>query len=66
MKTYDLGFHSENRLEIQKDENNALKEALDSTLKAKDDDMRIYQEMIEQTKYIYLQGLKQVKQTFMS
>jgi len=50
------------KLEIQKDENDALKEALSSTLKAKDDDMKIYQEMVEQTKHIYLQGLKQIKQ----
>ena len=52
-----------NRLEIQKDENGALKEALDSTLRAKDEDMKIYQAMVEQTKYIYLEGLKHIKQT---
>ncbi len=51
------------RLEIQADENDALKEALNSTLKAKNDDIRIYQEMSEQTKIIFIQGMKQLKQT---
>ena len=62
-KNYIDFLYLGNRLEIQKDENDALKEALDSTLKAKDEDMKIYQEMVEQTKFIYLQGLKQIKQT---
>ncbi|XP_065052800.1 coiled-coil domain-containing protein 13-like [Rhopilema esculentum] len=50
------------RLEIQIDENEAIKDALESTLRAKNEDLKIYQEMAEQTKYIYLQGLKQIKQ----
>lgn len=50
------------RLEIQKDENDALKEALNSTLKAKEEDLKYYQDMMEQTKKIFLQGLRQFRQ----
>lgn len=50
------------RLEIQKDENDALKEALNSTLKAKEEDLKFYQEMMEQTKKVFLQGLRQFRQ----
>ncbi|XP_068720551.1 coiled-coil domain-containing protein 13-like [Montipora capricornis] len=50
------------RLAIQTDENDALKEALNSTLKAKEEDLKYYQEMIDQTKKIFLQGLRQFRQ----
>lgn len=50
------------RLAIQTDENDALKEALSSTLKAKEEDLKFYQEMIDQTKKIFLQGLRQFRQ----
>ena len=50
------------RLEIQKDENDALKEALSSTLRAKEEDLKFYQEMMEQTKKVFLQGLRQFRQ----
>ena len=50
------------RLAIQTDENDALKEALNSTLRAKEEDLKYYQEMIEQTKKIFLQGLRQFRQ----
>ncbi|XP_031572730.1 coiled-coil domain-containing protein 13-like [Actinia tenebrosa] len=49
-------------LEIQKDENDDLKEALNSTLKAKEEDLKYYQDMMEQTKKIFLQGLRQFRQ----
>ena len=52
-------FH---RLAIQTDENDALKEALSSTLKAKEEDLKFYQEMMDQTKKIFLQGLRQFRQ----
>ncbi|XP_048578258.1 coiled-coil domain-containing protein 13 [Nematostella vectensis] len=50
------------RLEIQTDENDALKEALQSTLRSKEEDMKYYQDMMEQTKKIFLQGLRQFRQ----
>ncbi|EDO27094.1 predicted protein, partial [Nematostella vectensis] len=49
-------------LEIQTDENDALKEALQSTLRSKEEDMKYYQDMMEQTKKIFLQGLRQFRQ----
>ncbi len=51
----------ETSLLIQKDENDALKAALKSTLEAKEEDLRLYVEMLESTKRVFLDGLKQVK-----
>ena len=48
---------------IQKDENDALKEALDATLQGKKEDFMFYQDIVEQTKQIFLQGLHQYRQT---
>ena len=53
----------ETSLLIQKDENDALKAALKSTLEAKEEDLRLYVEMLESTKRVFLDGLKQYKQT---
>ena len=53
---------SHRRLAIQTDEIDALKEALSSTLKAKEEDLKFYQEMMDQTKKIFLQGLRQFRQ----
>ncbi|KAH3701286.1 hypothetical protein DPMN_076269 [Dreissena polymorpha] len=50
-------------LEIQRDENEALKTALKTTLKAKEEDMRVYSDTIEETKKVFLQALRQYKQT---
>ena len=52
----------ETSLLIQKDENDALKAALKSTLEAKEEDLRLYVEMLEGSKRIFLDGLKQYKQ----
>jgi len=60
-KTEDVDELS-TRLAIQTDENDALKEALRSTLKAKEEDLKFYQEMMDQTKKIFLQGLRQFRQ----
>ncbi|XP_061166826.1 coiled-coil domain-containing protein 13-like [Saccostrea echinata] len=49
-------------LEIQRDENEALKAALQSTLKAKEEDLRMFGEMMEETKQVFLQALRQYKQ----
>lgn len=46
---------------LQRDENEALKAALESTLKAKEEDLRMYNDMIEQTKLVFLQGLRQIR-----
>ncbi|XP_075070221.1 coiled-coil domain-containing protein 13 isoform X2 [Mixophyes fleayi] len=50
------------KLAIQVDDNKALKTALKSTLKTKDDDLKLYQEMMSQVKQIFLQALRQHKQ----
>ncbi|XP_072173638.1 coiled-coil domain-containing protein 13-like [Diadema setosum] len=50
------------RLAIQVDENDALKAALQSTLKAKEEDLRLYHQMMDQTKTVFLQGLRQFRQ----
>jgi hypothetical protein len=52
----------ETSLLIQKDENDAIKAALKSTLEAKEEDLRLYCEMLESTKRVFLDGLKQYKQ----
>ena len=52
----------ETSLLIQKDENDALKAALKSTLEAKEEDLRSYVEMLESTKMLFLDGIKQYKQ----
>ena len=49
------------RLDIQRDENEALKVALQSTLKAKEDDIRLYMDMIAETKTVFIQGIQQVR-----
>ncbi|XP_054751621.2 coiled-coil domain-containing protein 13-like [Lytechinus pictus] len=51
------------RLAIQVDENDALKIALQSTLKAKEEDLKLYHQMMDQTKKVFLQGLRQFRQT---
>nr|XP_033787686.1 coiled-coil domain-containing protein 13 isoform X2 [Geotrypetes seraphini] len=50
------------RLAIQIEENESLKAAVKSTLKTKEDDLRLYHEMIEQVKQIFLHALRQLKQ----
>ena len=50
-------------LAIQKDENEALKMALQSTLQAKEEDLRLYSEMMEETKTVFLHGLRQYRQS---
>lgn len=49
-------------LEIQRDENTALKTALQSTLKAKEEDLHTYYNIMEETKKVFLQALRQYKQ----
>ena len=49
-------------LEIQQDENEALKAVLQRTLVAKEEDKQLYSEMLEETKRVFLQGLRQYKQ----
>jgi len=49
------------RLEIQRDENEALKAALQSTLKAKEDDLKMYMDTIEETKSVFLRGIQQIR-----
>ncbi|RUS82327.1 hypothetical protein EGW08_009917 [Elysia chlorotica] len=49
------------KLEIQMDETVALKAALQRTVQAKDEDMRIYSTTLDQTKQVFLQALRQMK-----
>ena len=58
-----MAFFRVPRLAIQKDENDALKEALESTLEGKKEDFNYYQDIVEQTKRVFLQGLHQYRQT---
>ena len=44
------------------DENHALKAALQSSMKAKEEDLKLYHEMMNQTRQVFLQGLRQYKQ----
>ncbi|XP_019363606.1 PREDICTED: coiled-coil domain-containing protein 13 isoform X2 [Gavialis gangeticus] len=50
------------RLQIQVDENKALKRALESTARMKEEDFKLYQETMSQVKEIFLQALRQQKQ----
>ncbi|XP_069815412.1 coiled-coil domain-containing protein 13 isoform X2 [Dendropsophus ebraccatus] len=49
-------------LAIQVDEKEALKTTLKSVLKTKEDDLRLYHDMISQVKQIFLQALRQHRQ----
>ena len=51
------------QLEIQRDENEALKAALQRTLRAKQDDLALYDQMSDDTKTIFLQGIRQYRQS---
>ncbi|BFZ06224.1 hypothetical protein BsWGS_09261 [Bradybaena similaris] len=61
----DVGVdsHSElqTRLDIQRDEIDSLKAALERTLKAKNEDMKVYSTTLEETKRVFLQALRQLK-----
>ena len=50
-------------MEIQKDEIEALKAALQRTLQAKEEDLNLYSQTIDETKQVFLQALRQLKQT---
>ncbi|XP_048376229.2 coiled-coil domain-containing protein 13 isoform X2 [Stegostoma tigrinum] len=50
------------RLAIQMDENEALKTALQSTLKAKEEDLKLYHDTMGQVKHVFLQALRQHKE----
>ncbi|XP_078392783.1 coiled-coil domain-containing protein 13 isoform X1 [Cetorhinus maximus] len=50
------------RLAIQMDENEALKTALQSTLKAKEEDLKLYHDTLGQVKQVFLQALRQHKE----
>ncbi|XP_044281108.1 coiled-coil domain-containing protein 13 isoform X1 [Varanus komodoensis] len=50
------------RLEIQMEENEGLKNALQEAMKSKEEDFRAYQETVDQVKQIFLKALRQQKQ----
>lgn len=49
------------RLEIQKDENESLKTALQRTLHAKNEDLKVYSSTLDETKKVFLEALRQMK-----
>ncbi|XP_029866218.1 coiled-coil domain-containing protein 13 isoform X2 [Aquila chrysaetos chrysaetos] len=50
------------RLVIQLDENEALKAALETTVRKKEEDFKLYQDTMDQVKDIFLQAIRQQKQ----
>ncbi|XP_009878796.1 PREDICTED: coiled-coil domain-containing protein 13 [Charadrius vociferus] len=50
------------RLVIQLDENEALKAALETTVRKKEEDFKLYQDTMDQVKDIFLQAIRQRKQ----
>ncbi|KAJ8408200.1 hypothetical protein AAFF_G00264280 [Aldrovandia affinis] len=50
------------KLAIQLDESEALRSALRTALQAKEDDLRLYGDMMGQVKHVFLQALRQHKQ----
>jgi len=54
-------MYLKHRLDIQQDENEALKIALQTTLAAKEDDFRMYMDMIEEEKKVFIQGIQHVR-----
>ncbi|KAJ7403677.1 coiled-coil domain containing 13 [Willisornis vidua] len=50
------------RLVIQLEENKALQAALESTVRKKEEDFKLYQDTMEQVKNIFLQAIQQQKQ----
>ncbi|XP_078280087.1 LOW QUALITY PROTEIN: coiled-coil domain-containing protein 13 [Rhinoraja longicauda] len=50
------------RLTIQMDENEALKMGLQSSLQAKEEDLKLYHDMLSQVKQVFLQALRQHKE----
>ena len=59
---HDEVYKMETKLSIQLDNNNALKTALEDVFRAKEADSKYYHQMIEHTKNIFLQGLRQYRQ----
>ena len=51
----------QHRLDIQRDENEALKVALQTTLTAKEDDIRMCMDMMEEAKKAFIQGIQHVR-----
>ncbi|KAH0627655.1 hypothetical protein JD844_003703 [Phrynosoma platyrhinos] len=58
----ELSTRQSSMLAIQIDENEGLKNALQVTMKTKEEDFQVYQETVGQVKEIFLQALKQQKQ----
>lgn len=54
-------FFPSTRLSIQLENNDALKEALEESLQSKDEDLKVFHKMVEETKKIFLQGLRQFR-----
>lgn len=47
---------------IQLDENEALKAALETTVRKKEEDFKLYQDTMDQVKEIFLQAIQQQKE----
>ena len=53
-------------LAVKSDENEALRVALQSTLQAKEEDMKLYQTVIDEAKAAFLLGLRHMRQQLTS
>ncbi|KAH9519253.1 Coiled-coil domain-containing protein 13 [Bulinus truncatus] len=51
------------RFEILRDENETLKATLKRTIQAKEEDLKIYSSTLDETKKLFLQALRQMKET---
>lgn len=51
---------------VKSDENEALRAALQSTLQAKEEDMQLFQNIIDEAKSAFLQGLRHFRQMHVS
>ncbi|XP_066927690.1 coiled-coil domain-containing protein 13-like [Clytia hemisphaerica] len=56
----------ETKLNIQLENNDALKEALNAALESKEEDLKVFHQMVEETKKIFLQGLRQYRSNAVS
>lgn len=61
-KYTETSSEEQNRLVIQLDENEALKAALETTVRKKEEDFKLYQDTMDQVKDIFLQAIRQQKQ----
>jgi len=50
------------RLDIQRDENEVLKITLQTMSRNKEDDIKMYEDLVEQNKNVFMQAMQQVRE----